>query len=239
MNHHTDDNHNTNQGEHTPLQTQGLTPNLANPDTVEGEQLHPGHDHHEHHVHVTPFWPMAATFIALIFLTVLTVLTAQYLYLGNAVNLVIALAIAGLKALLVAAFFMHLLYDKPLNTIVVVATMFATVLFISITVIDMGTRDLADKTEAGEIVPGGGAQVSVDEETGKRTVSRIGSYQPWYTDTPSKSIVDIARENAEAKDAHAGEDHQDSADTDPELPADPPNTGRDDASVGSEADNTR
>lgn len=196
------------QGELTPPQTIGAMPNLRHDDTVEGHSLHGNGDQHDHHVHVTPLWPMVGTFAALILLTILTVATARFIYLGNAVNLVIALLIAGTKAVLVAAFFMHLLYDKALNTIVVVSTMFAVVLFISLTTIDMGTRGMASNLEEGEIVPGGGARITIDEN-GNRTVARLGSYQPWHSETPSKSVAQQAHDAAAAEYGHSGEANTD------------------------------
>lgn len=171
------------------------------------DDAHAAHD--DHHVHVIPFWTMTAVFVALIFLTLITVLTAKGIYAGNAVNLVIALFIAGIKAVLVAGFFMHLVYDKALNTIVVVATMFAVVLFISLTAIDIGTRGMAfDDELEGEIVPGGGASISyVDDgtEEGTRVVGKKGEYNPWHNDAASRSVLDEARENYKAKKAHDGE----------------------------------
>jgi len=195
-------------GELTPPQTIGAMPNLRHDDTLEGRNIHGNGDQHDHHVHVTPFWPMVGTFAALILLTILTVATARFIYLGNAVNLVIALLIAGTKAILVAAFFMHLLYDKALNTIVVVSTMFAVVLFISLTTIDMGTRGMASDLEEGEIVPGGGARITIDED-GNRSVARLGSYQPWHSETPSKSVAQQAHDAYMAEKAHAGDKQQD------------------------------
>ncbi len=201
------------RGPHGHDETEGMFPHLHHEENVDEHGRHvPEGDEHGHHVHVTPLWPMVLTFVGLLILTGLTLLTAKGMYFGNVVNLVIALIIAGLKAVLVAAFFMHLLYDKAMNTIVVVATMFATVLFITITMVDMTTRDMVEKIEEGEIVPGGGANVSVDAD-GNRTVGRIGSYNPWYSEAASKSVLDIARENYKAKKAHDGEkDGEDSGD---------------------------
>lgn len=168
---------------------------------------HEAQGHDGHHVHVTPLWPMVGTFVALIVLTVLTVVTAKGLYFGNAINLTIALIIAGTKAVLVAAFFMHLLYDKAMNTVIVVSTMFAVVLFISLTLLDLGTRDMADAIEEGEIVPGGGVAISIDQDTGEKLFK--GDYQPWHADNASKSVLTQARENYAAK-KHHNADHSES-----------------------------
>jgi cytochrome c oxidase subunit 4 len=159
---------------------------------------HHGDDHHgEHHVHVTPLMPMVLTFIALLILTGLTVATAKGLYFGNAANLIIALVIASAKGILVAAFFMHLVWDKAMNTIVVVSTMFATTLFLVLTLVDLGTRDMVTDIEEGEIVAGGAVTINVDEEGG-RSVSR-GVYNPWFSDAPGESVLAQARADYKAK----------------------------------------
>ncbi|GEM_PF-1851222 len=193
------------RGPHTHDETEGMFPHLHHQENVDEHGKHyPEGDPHGHHVHVTPLWPMVGTFVALILLTILTVVTAKGLYFGNAINLVIALIIAGTKGVLVAAFFMHLLYDRAINTVIVIATMFAVVLFISLTVVDLGTRDLADPIEAGEIVPGGGAQIDIDAETGERSIKP--TYNPWHMgDQASSSVLDQAREAYKAEKTHGGE----------------------------------
>jgi cytochrome c oxidase subunit IV len=119
---------------------------------------------HEHHVHVTPFWTMFSVFLVLMFLTALTVWTANIyeiqigntvLQVGGTAHIIIALTIAAVKGLLVAAYFMHLAYDKPVNTIVAGSTIFGVVLFIGLTTMDLSVREITDPEEEGEIVAGG------------------------------------------------------------------------------------
>lgn len=181
-----------------PTENEGLMPNLDNEATAEGHTDEHGAHHDGHHVHVTPFMPMLIVFGALLCLTALTLWTAkaEYFYVSNSVNLTIALIIAGLKGVLVAAFFMHLLYDKAMNTVIVVATLFAAVLFLTLTLVDIGTQDLVDKTEKGEIAVGGSVQITTDPDTGRTSVSR-GSYSPFWSATPGLSIVEQARQNPE------------------------------------------
>lgn len=159
---------------------------------------HSGGHHDEHHVHVTPFWPMLLVFAALLVLTALTLWTAkaEYFYVSNSVNLVIALLIAGTKGILVAAFFMHLLYDKAINTVIVVATMFAAVLFMTISLIDINTQDMVDKLEKGEISIGGSVQIGTNPTTGRREITR-GAYSPFWSDNPGMSIVELSRQDPE------------------------------------------
>ncbi|MFU8828503.1 MAG: cytochrome C oxidase subunit IV family protein [Phycisphaerales bacterium] len=182
--------HDTPRKTDPPIENEGLMPNLENE--------HDAYDHDGHHIHVTPFWPMVIVFGCLLVLTALTLWTAkaEYFYVSNSVNLTVALIIASAKGLLVAAFFMHLIYDKALNTVIVVSTMFAAVLFITITLIDLGTQDMVDATEMGEITHGGSVQITTDPVTGRTSVNR-GPYSPFWSDNPGRSIVDLAREDPE------------------------------------------
>lgn len=80
---------------------------------------------------------LLGTFFVLIGLTVLTVLTA-----GNP-NLVpfgvwIAMGIATVKAALVALFFMHMFWEKPLNVVAFLSSFLFVTLFIGFTLMDTG-----------------------------------------------------------------------------------------------------
>tara|TARA_B100000965_G_scaffold401978_1_gene426951 strand:- start:133 stop:1515 length:1383 start_codon:yes stop_codon:yes gene_type:complete len=81
---------------------------------------------------------------ALMALTVITVLAAK-VDLG-AMNVPVALAIATIKGTLVAAFFMHLRWDKPFNTIVLITSIGMAALLLLIASMDMkavmGEKDL-------------------------------------------------------------------------------------------------
>jgi cytochrome c oxidase subunit 4 len=63
--------------------------------------------------HVIPFSVYRNIFIALIVLTVITVAISRVDF--GAMNIVIAMLVASVKAMLVALFFMHLKYEKPLT----------------------------------------------------------------------------------------------------------------------------
>jgi cytochrome c oxidase subunit 4 len=76
--------------------------------------------------------------LALLFLTVVTV-GASYIDFGPA-NVAIAMAIATLKAALVALFFMQLFWDKPVNAIIGVAGFIFLGLLLLFTFLDVGTR---------------------------------------------------------------------------------------------------
>jgi cytochrome c oxidase subunit 4 len=88
----------------------------------------------ENYGHVVPFPILAGVFAALIVLTFVTV-AATWFDLGSW-NLILAMAIATVKASLVALFFMHLRYDHPFNALIFVAALLFMALFISLTLND-------------------------------------------------------------------------------------------------------
>jgi cytochrome c oxidase subunit 4 len=90
-----------------------------------------GHDHGGAGVYVK-------TLIALLILTVITV-GASYVDFGSG-NIVIALFIATIKASLVALFFMHLRYEKPVNGVIAVAGFLFLGIFLMFCFIDQDTR---------------------------------------------------------------------------------------------------
>ena len=91
-------------------------------------------DNGDLHTHVMPFRALAAIWVALMVLTVLTALASQ-IDLGP-LNLWIAMGIATLKALLVALFFMHLIYDRGFNAFVFCGALVFVFLFIGLTTLD-------------------------------------------------------------------------------------------------------
>jgi len=84
--------------------------------------------------HVLPASVLLGTAGALLALTVVTVASSR-LDLG-AFNVVLALAIAGLKASLVAMFFMHLRYEHRFQAVVFVGALFFVALFVGFVVFD-------------------------------------------------------------------------------------------------------
>ncbi|MEO1128329.1 MAG: cytochrome C oxidase subunit IV family protein [Planctomycetota bacterium] len=177
----------------------------------------PGHEH-AHHVHVTPFWTMFWVFMILLFLTALTVWSSRlhYFSIGNTLiefgataHILMALAIAAIKSVLVAAYFMHLKYDKPIMTIVVGSTIFGVVLFLGLTLADLDTRSMTAKIEAQEIYKGGNLQLFAGETGPERAVK----------EKADMNVVTYASENAAAKDgnpdSHAEDgSHEDEPDSD-------------------------
>ncbi len=84
--------------------------------------------------HVVRRRVLLATLACLLVLTYVTVAVTDYDF-GN-FNLWIAMAIATVKASLVALYFMHLRYDKPFNAIVLIVALCLVALFIAIALTD-------------------------------------------------------------------------------------------------------
>ena len=84
--------------------------------------------------HPMPIWMLLTVFFALLALTVLTVYQSTF-NLGN-IEVWLSLTIATFKAGLVIAFFMHLLWDKPLNMIIILSSLIFVALFLGFTMMD-------------------------------------------------------------------------------------------------------
>ncbi|HYP14748.1 MAG TPA: cytochrome C oxidase subunit IV family protein [Bryobacteraceae bacterium] len=101
-------------------------PHTAN--AIDVAQNNP-HQHQEHKTHGGPKL-YGAILAALLFLTVVTVGASQINFGSNMTNVIIAMLIASLKASLVALFFMHLRWDRPMNAIIFVTSLFFLGLFL-------------------------------------------------------------------------------------------------------------
>lgn len=95
-----------------------------------------GHAHKEHS-HGGPA-AYARTLVALLILTGITI-GAAYIDLGSG-NIVVALAIATVKASLVALFFMHLKWEKPVNGIIAMSGFLFLAIFLMFSAMDENTR---------------------------------------------------------------------------------------------------
>jgi cytochrome c oxidase subunit 4 len=84
--------------------------------------------------HVMPVKVLAAIWVALLVLTFVTV-AVTWVEMGS-LNLWVALAIATLKASLVALYFMHLRYDRPINAIVFLTAFVFVMLFVGLALTD-------------------------------------------------------------------------------------------------------
>ena len=108
-----------------------------------------------------PIWMLLSVFFALLFLTGLTVFQSQF-DLGNA-EIWMSLTIATIKAGLVILFFMHLLWDKPINAIIILGSLIFVALFLGFTLMDAeGYREnLIYKSTIQESQPKSAAEAEV------------------------------------------------------------------------------
>ena len=88
--------------------------------------------------------PKLYTSILLILMTLtgITVFASGIDFGSPTINVVIAMVIASIKASLVALFFMHLLWDRPLNSIIFVCGLLALGIFLMFCFIDSDTREV-------------------------------------------------------------------------------------------------
>jgi len=88
--------------------------------------------------HIVPLRIYLAVGAALLILTGVTV-TVSLIPLGGW-NVVVALTVAAIKALLVAFFFMHLLYDKKIFLVIFTMAVIILAIFITLTMFDTMER---------------------------------------------------------------------------------------------------
>lgn len=99
-------------------------------------------DHGEEHHgvgHVVPLRILILNGAALLVLTWLTVFVANFDFAAHNIyemNIIIALAIAVVKAALVCLFFMHLWWDRPFNSFVLVGSIAFVALFMALAMLD-------------------------------------------------------------------------------------------------------
>ncbi len=91
-----------------------------------------------HKTHITPIKTYITIAVLLMILTVVTV-AVSFVDLGP-YNVSIALAIASVKALLVAFIFMHLFYDNKLYLIIFAMALLFLTIFLTLTMFDTSTR---------------------------------------------------------------------------------------------------
>lgn len=118
--------------------------------TMEGSPKHG----EETHTHDHTKWYIG-TIIALFVLTAITVWIAAFDFGSNFVNLMIAMAIATVKASLVVLFFMHLRWEKGMNAIVFLSSVFFVGVFMLFTFLDINSREYVEASAPSE--PGASA----------------------------------------------------------------------------------
>jgi cytochrome c oxidase subunit 4 len=113
-----------------------------------------GHQDEVVHAHDHTKW-YVGTICALFVLTAITVYAANFHFGSNFINLMIAMAIATVKASLVAAFFMHLFWERGLNALIFVSTIFFVAVFMSFTFLDVESREHLEAATPAEGVAAG------------------------------------------------------------------------------------
>lgn len=96
---------------------------------------HTDHSSDSHELgHILPFKTYASVFAALLVLTVVTVWVSRHDF--GTWNIVVAMFVASIKAMLVALFFMHLKYEKPMTWIYAIFPLVLLVLLLGGVFID-------------------------------------------------------------------------------------------------------
>jgi cytochrome c oxidase subunit 4 len=131
-----------------------------------GEIVAPGaKEAHAHHGHIiVAKRTLVAVLLILMTFTALTVFAANAeAFIAHAfgveipqwVNVAVALSIAVVKSIIVAAYFMQLRYDNPMNTAIAIFTLMVVCCFLGFTMIDLGARAALEPIKAELIVTGG------------------------------------------------------------------------------------
>lgn len=103
-------------------------------DATTTEHAHDDHGHGDHEPHAVSWQLLTIVFLALMVLTILTV-AAINVDLGP-LNIVVALGIALVKALLVVLIFMHIWWDRAFHGLLIAGSLGFVTLFIGFTLID-------------------------------------------------------------------------------------------------------
>ncbi len=133
-----------------------------NPDFDPTDPHGHGHGHHGHHI--ISARTLMTILLILLFFTVLTVALSRgevwiqdtfHVILPQWLNVIIAMSIATVKAVLVCAYFMGLRFDKALNSIIMLICVAAVICFLFFTSIDLGNRGAVSQLRATVPTPGG------------------------------------------------------------------------------------
>ena len=88
--------------------------------------------------HIMPMKTYNVVFISLLFLTAFTVLVAQFDF--GAMNTLIAMLVATVKATLVGMYFMHLKYEDRTFAVCLLAGVFFLIVMFAFIAVDVGSR---------------------------------------------------------------------------------------------------
>ena len=101
-----------------------------------------GQDVGFHPPHVVPASLFMGVLVGLLFLTIITVAVSRLDF--GSFNMLIAMAIAAVKASLVMTFFMHLKWDTAINNITIISSFLFLALLFIFTIADYSTREDTD-----------------------------------------------------------------------------------------------
>jgi len=143
----------------------------------------------QHTEHILPLRVYFAVFAALLVLTAITVWIAGFHF--GPFNLVVAMAVAAVKASLVALFFMHLKYDNKLYLTIFITSIAFLAIFIVLTMFDTLTRGKIDEQKMNPINPNAviyeQSEMSLGSDT---TVTDTTDADTATSDTPGASESD-------------------------------------------------
>ncbi|MBO6587206.1 MAG: cytochrome C oxidase subunit IV family protein [Gracilimonas sp.] len=96
---------------------------------------------HNHEHHVSSAGQLWAVGTALLILTIITVVLAKFVAIPPPFDVVTAMAVALVKAFLVAAFFMNLYWDVKFNAMLLIMAVCFFILMVGITLLDTMYRN--------------------------------------------------------------------------------------------------
>ncbi|WP_421775336.1 cytochrome C oxidase subunit IV family protein [Gracilimonas sp.] len=96
---------------------------------------------HNHEHHVSSAGQLWAVGTALLILTIITVVLAKFVSIPPPFDVVTAMAVALVKAFLVAAFFMNLYWDVKFNAMLLIMAVCFFILMVAITLLDTMYRN--------------------------------------------------------------------------------------------------
>lgn len=163
-------------------------------DPMDPHGFHSGETHGHHIVSLR----MLVTVLVLLFIfTFLTVASSRAevwvaetfdVEIPQSVNVLVAMSIATIKGVLVALFFMQLLYDKTLNAVIFCFCLMGFALFLGFTALDAAHRGRIDPVKQNAIVVGGIGNVSrpkldaegnqVYDEYGRKVMETVPANTP-------------------------------------------------------------
>lgn len=104
-----------------------------------GEVFYMTNKENDHHI--TPFRVYLVVYISLVILTVATVWISRIDLGLNIINVVVAMLVASVKAMIVILYFMHQKYESTLNRITFFSAFFFLIIFFTLSAMDVFTRD--------------------------------------------------------------------------------------------------